>query len=102
MFEINLDLYLIIFIIFITYGINYILPILYAQNCRNIFTFNSPSCLSILSIISGNAYIHLNIFYTVTLYLGAKILKYIKNNILNKKNKQDYSNSGFTVQDITN
>jgi len=100
MFEMNLDLYLIIFIIFITYGINYILPILYVQNCRNMFTFNSPLCLSTLSIISGNAYIHLYIFYTVSLYLAAKVFKYIKNNILNKKNKHD--NSRFTVHGITN
>ena len=61
MFVMNLDLYLIMFIIFITYGINYILPLLYVQNCRNIFTFNSPLCLGILSIISFNAYIHLHI-----------------------------------------
>ena len=92
-----LDLYLILFIISITYGINYILPVIYVERCRSIFTFNSPMCVIILSIISSNAYMHLYIFYAVGVYLASKCFKYIKNNISIKSDV-----SRFTVRDINN
>ena len=76
-----IDIYTIIFIIAITYGINYILPIYYVNNCRGFFTFNSPICLGVLSIISYNAYSHIYIFYGLAVYFVHKIFNYIKNKI---------------------
>lgn len=76
-----LDIYIILFIISITYGINYVLPVYYVNNCRGFFNFNSPICLSVLSIISYNAYIHIYIFYGLAIYCVNKIFNYIKNRI---------------------
>lgn len=92
-----LDLYVILFIISITYGINYVLPVFYVQQCRSIFTFNSPMCVFVLSTISTNAYLHLYIFYAVGVYIAGKCFKYIKNNI---SIKEDISR--FKVRDINN
>ena len=92
-----IDLYLILFIISITYGINYILPVAYVNNCRGIFTFNSPPCVIVLSILSSNAYLHLYIFYAVGVYLASKCFKYVKSNISIKNDV-----SRFTVRDINN
>jgi len=80
----------IIFTIFINYSINYTLPILYYNNCRGLFSFNSPNCVVCLSIISLNSYIHLYINYMIILYLVSKSIKKIKliinkNHINNKK-----------------
>ena len=79
----------IIFTIFINYSINYTLPILYYNNCRGLFSFNSPNCVVCLSIISLNSYIHLYINYMIILYLVSKSIKNIKliinkNKIINK------------------
>lgn len=76
-----LDVYIILFIIMTTYGINYVLPVYYVDNCRFLHSFNSPLCLSVLSIISYNAYIHIYIFYALGLYCLGKVYNYVKNKI---------------------
>ena len=73
-------MFIILFIIMTTYGINYVLPVYYVDNCR-FHSFNSPLCLSVLSIISYNAYIHIYIFYALGLYCLGKVYNYIKNKI---------------------
>jgi len=80
-----IDLYLILFIISITYGINYVLPVFYMNNCRGLFSFNSPPCVFVLTFMTSNSYLHLYIHYAIALYFGGKFLKYIKN-IISVKN----------------
>lgn len=73
-----LDFPIIFTIIFINYLINYIMPILYYNNCRDFFSFNSPNCVMCLSMISLNSYIYLYINYMIIMYLVSKSIKKIK------------------------
>lgn len=73
-----LDFYVIFTIIFFNYLINYILPVLYVNNCRSIFSFNSPNCIVCLSMMTLNSYIHLYINYMVMLYILSKSIREIK------------------------
>ena len=77
-----LDIYFILMILSINYGINYVLPVYYVDNCRDFLTFNGPICVSILTIISSNAYLHYYIFYSIGLYLFTKFGVFLKNNII--------------------
>ena len=57
-----------------TYIINAIVAPLYSNNCVQILNYNSPFCVTALSMLTGASYLNYWVFYTTITTLGVILI----------------------------